>query len=189
MTVATSLRANRIASGLSVTALAKLGATSKAAVSQIENEQRGVSVDRLESLLRLTRSRIVTISTIAQTPLEVALDLAQSLNEENTSRAFRQLVGFSAELLAEPAAVRVALCLTPPETTGAELYDAALAGVVDFALRGLPKPEWLNDSWRRVAEPVVLVEGSIHVAPARETVPIELLRRGVLIDAESLIGV
>lgn len=189
MGAAKTLRATRLASGVSITELARRGKTSKAAISQIERQHRGVTVDRLDSLLKLTRNRLVAIPSVAQTPAEIADEIRVSLAERKPARAFREFIGFASQLLAEKDTVRVALCLTPPPTVNNELYDAAIAGVVDFALRGLPKPDWLSHPQRAIDEPQILAEGSIRITPDSSEVPIELSRRGVLIDEASLTGV
>lgn len=189
MSIATSLRSVRLAKGINATTLARRGKTSKAAISQIEHQERGVSVSRLESLLRVTRDRLVIVPTMTSTPAEVAEEIKVHLEQGKKARAYRLLLSFSDALHGEKPEVRVALCLTPPLTTGSALFDAALASVVEFALRGLPQPQWLTDQWRFLSEAEVLTEGNITVVPEPGDVPAELKHHGVLIDERSLVGV
>lgn len=86
------------------------------------------------------------------------------------------------DLAAERGANRLALALTPPETTGRPEWDAALAGVTEYRLNhvGIPLPEWT----RGVRAPeLTVVSGSKRPQPIHpEAVPQELLARNVLIE-------
>ena len=53
----------RLERGLTLRKLAAFADTSSAAISQIETGKRGVSFERLQSLLNLTEHRLVTIPT------------------------------------------------------------------------------------------------------------------------------
>ena len=87
------LRHARHDRGMTVRRLAELGKTSPAAISQIETGARGVSVDRLQSLLLKTRHRLIAVPTIASTPAEVAEGIKSALNESLPLRAYRMFIG------------------------------------------------------------------------------------------------
>ena len=182
------LRHARHDRGMTLRRLAELGKTSPAAISQIETGARGVSVDRLQSLLLKTRHRLIAVPTIASTPAEVAEGIKSALNESLPLRAYRMFLGYSAVLRELDHGVRVAITLSAPESTGNQLYDAALAALVQHWLSVdlLPIPTWVTDKSLVLTEPRHLGETAYESAPTREEVPEAFLAHNVLFPAEAL---
>jgi transcriptional regulator with XRE-family HTH domain len=176
MNIGQELKRARQRKGLSVRALGELGGTSPAAISQIEHGTRGVSVERIESLLQKTRSRLLVLPTIVNT-----LD-------GQRDRAYRGLIGYSDALKSLDPSIRVALTCSGPASTGDPLFDAALASIVEHWLRNdnLPLPKWLEEPEFSLTSPLHLFEASSELPPAESDVPISFLRHGVLFPAEAL---
>jgi transcriptional regulator with XRE-family HTH domain len=168
--------------------LAELGGTSSAAISQIETGDRGVSVERLQSLLLKTRHRLIAVPTIASTPAEVAEGIKSALKASFPLRAYRMFIGYSDELRGLDPGVRVAITLSAPDSTGNKLYDASLAALVQHWLSAdlLPIPTWVTDESSVLSEPRHLGETAYESAPEREEVPEAFLAHNVLFPAEAL---
>lgn len=188
MNVGNELRRARLERGMTVRRLAELGNTSPAAISQIETGGRGVSVERLNSLLLNTRHRLVPIPTIASTPSEVANFIKDDLDEGKPLRAYRQFIGYSDELRGLEPGVRVAITLMRPETTGNPLYDAALASLVQhwLSVDQLPIPSWVAEDSFHLAALTHLSEAPWESAPDPSEVPEAFLLHNVLFPAEAL---
>lgn len=182
------LRRARRARGFSVRKLADLGGTSAAAISQIETGDRGVSVERLQSLLLKTRHRLIAVPSIASTPAEVAEGIKSALEESLPLRAYRMFIGYSDALRSLDPGIRVAITISGPESTGNELYDAALAALVQhwLSVDSLPIPTWVTDESFVLSEPKHLGETSYESAPTREEVPEAFLAHNVLFPADAL---
>lgn len=182
MTAAIVLRAARRAAGLSQTELAGRAATSQPAISALERGAHDPSFDTLDRILRHTGCRLISVPTTGVAAFDAAAEIAASLDRGDQASAFRVLVQFNDDLAAERGANRLALAITPPETTGRPEWDAALAGVTEYRLNhvGIPLPEWTRGV--RAPEPTV-VSGSKKPQPIHpEAVPQELLARNVLIE-------
>lgn len=182
------LRHARHDRGITVRRLAELGKTSPAAISQIETGARGVSVDRLQSLLLKTRHRLITVPAIAATPAEVAEEIKSALEAALPLRAYRMFIGYSDVLRGLVPGVRVAITLSAPESTGNHLYDASLAALVQhwLSIDLLPIPKWVTDESSVLPEPRHLGETAYESAPNREEVPEAFLYHNVLFPAEAL---
>ncbi len=186
MTAATLLRAARRAAGLNQSELARRAATSQPRISALEHGVNTPTVDSLDGLLRSVGSRLLVIPTTRSGVSEAASTIHDSLEADDISTAFRALIQYSDNLVAEVGANRLALALTVPEPTGRVAWDAALAGVTEYRLNQVrvPSPSWVEGV--RAAEPTV-VSGSRRtrsVDPA--DVPAELRARNVLIEAATL---
>lgn len=179
----------RLRAGLTSQQLADRVSTSKTAISEIENGRRGVSVDKFDALLGAMGSQKLVVVSPTPPPYEYAYDVMAALVTGNKSRAYRRIIGLADQLLSLDEATRIALCVTPPRSTGSPIHDAALAGIVEFCLSGLPQPEWLHDDWRTMSSPQPFLEGTINFVPELDEVPPALLKHGVLIDERSLRGV
>lgn len=176
------LRRARRARGFTVRKLADLGGTSAAAISQIENGARGVSVERYSSLLSKTRNRIISLPTLANTALEVAESISYFLADNDNQAAYREFISFSDSLRKQSPGIRVALTLGAPVTTGSSLYDAAIAALVEHWLveDALPLPDWLENTELFLPELQHLREGIYGPTPEPEEVSAAFLRHNVL---------
>jgi transcriptional regulator with XRE-family HTH domain len=188
MNIGQELKRARERRGLTVRALSELGGTSPAAISQIEHGARGVSVERIESLLQKTRSRLLVIPTIVNTPVEVSDIIRGYLQDGQRDRAYRGLIGYSDALKSLDPGIRVAITCSGPASTSDPLFDAALASLVEHWLRidNLPLPKWLEEPEFSLTLPMHLFEASSELPPAESDVPISFLRHGVLFPAEAL---
>ena len=175
-------------SGLTLRKLAAFADTSSAAISQIETGNRGVSFERLQSLLLLTRHRLVTIPTNAKTPDEVSVLIKRWLEAKENQHAYRALIVWSMTLKSLNPGVRVALTLNKPDSTGDPLYDAAIASVVQhwLSLDSLPMPEWATDDVFRLSSPTPLGESSSVSIPPTKEVPKAFLEHNVLISSDAI---
>jgi transcriptional regulator with XRE-family HTH domain len=182
------LRRARRARGFTVRKLAELGGTSAAAISQIETGARGVTVERLQSLLLKTRHRLISIPTLASTPNEVSENIKAALEKSTPQLAYRLFIGYSDVLRQLEPGVRVAITISRPETTGNRLYDACIAALVQHWLLfdSLPVPSWVSEEGFILSEPTHLGETSYESAPNEQEVPEAFLLHNVLFPAEAL---
>lgn len=182
MTAATLLRAVRKAAGLSQSDLARRAMTSQPAISALERGAHDPSFETLDRILRHAGSRLVAVPTTRITAADAAAEIAALLVRGDIASAFGVLVQYNDDLQLERGANRLALALTPPESTGIACWDAAIAGVTEYRLNhaAIPLPDWT----RGVRAPApTLVSGSRRPDPVdHDDVPPELLARNVLID-------
>ncbi|MDH6533322.1 transcriptional regulator with XRE-family HTH domain [Aurantimicrobium minutum] len=182
------LRRARHERGMSLRRLAELGNTSPAAISQIETGARGVTVDKYNALLMKTRHRLITIPTLAQTPDEVAESIARALDEGYPQKAYRLLIGYSDVLrVLEPSLIAI-VTRTKPSSTGDQLYDAALAALVEHWLVAseLPLQPWVVAAEYVLPEPLHLAESIFDPVPDPQEVPRAFLSHNVLFPSEAL---
>jgi transcriptional regulator with XRE-family HTH domain len=175
-------------SGRSLRKLAAFANTSSAAISQIETGKRGVSFERLQSLLYLSGHRLVSISTNAKTPDEVTEFIKSALDADNPQRAYRAFLAYSQALRDLDPGVRLALTLNRPESTGDSLYDAAMASLIRhwLSVDHLPLPSWVSDDSYRLSAISHLSGASWECAPEISEVPEAFLIHNVLFPAASL---
>jgi hypothetical protein len=67
-------------------------------------------------------------------------------------------------------------------------WSAAVASVAEWRLRdrGLPVPDWVDDSRRSVGQPEPLVISEYDLTPEPHEVPAEFRRRNLLLAADAL---
>jgi hypothetical protein len=84
----------------------------------------------------------------------------------------------------------VALCVSPPASTGDGRFDALLAGVVEhlLATKSLPRPTWLAEDWRFLAEPWDVEPVPRLRQRARELTPQALASHGIYLDPSELVN-
>lgn len=188
MDIGKELRKARLEEGISLRRLAILGDTSPAAISQIETGTRGVTFDRIESLLARTRHRLVVLPTVAPTASEFADGVADFLAKNDVSGAFRTIISFSDALRKQEPGVRVALVVSEPESTGSPLFDAAIAAVVEHWLShdGLPLPPWVLFGNRFLPEHSHLAESIYSVIPEPSEIPPAFAKRNILFPSSAL---
>lgn len=182
------LRRARQERGMTVRRLAELGNTSPAAISQIETGARGVTVEKYNSLLKKTRHRLVTIPTIANTAAEVAADIAEFVRLGESQSAFREFLSLSDSLRKQEPVSLMALCYQAPVLTGSEVFDAALAALVEHWLTQahLPVPQWVQEPDRSLSTLEYLRESDLGPIPEQSEVPHSFLRHNVLFAADAL---
>mgnify|MGYP000094200564 CR=1 FL=1 len=187
MTVSIASGAARRARGIPQSRVAADSGNPAANISAIETGRRVPRVDTLDRILRASGARLAIIPTTRTGVLEVSTEIRRALVDGDRRRAFRAWLALNDSLAAEPAVNRVVLTAFPPEPTGDELYDAALAALVEYRLleASAPLPSWVEG-----APPLResrLLTGSPYVTEAElGTVPPSFARRGVLIDEISL---
>lgn len=119
---------------------------------------------------------------------DVAVEVAHQLEARREGRAYRRVLGLHDSLLRADAALRVALAVTPPPSTGDVRWDALIAGVVAHDLKGLPQPSWVHDPDRHAGGWFVDDVEELHDEIRRHTPP-AFERRGVFIDARELASI
>ena len=188
MNIGQELKRARERNGLTVRALSELGGTSPAAISQIEHGARGVSVERIESLLQKTRSRLLVIPTNALTVSEVSENFRQLFSEGDYQGAFRELISYSDSLRKQEPGVLASLTIIEPETSGNDLYDSALAALVEYWLskKSLPIPHWLEGIQFVLPERTHLTESVYSRIPDDSEIPSAFLKRNVLFPEVAL---
>lgn len=189
MTAAALVRQGRRAHDFSQRELATASAISQPAIAAVEAGHRDLRTASLERLLRAAGAQLVLLPTTA-TPAAAAADaIYECLRHHDERRAFRHFIGLADGLAGEHGALRVALCAAPAPPVGDSRFDAALAGLVEYRLaaEGLPLPAWVDEPWRRCAEPWVV---STFSGPDLDRItPEPFRRRGVLIDPAELVSV
>ena len=187
MTIATLSEAARRSRGVSQTALSQSSHHFAANISAIESGRRVPRVDTLDRLLRASGARLTISPTLGTAALEVAAEIRVALRAGDSSGAFRAWLAFNDDLAIETPTNRVVLTAFAPATTGDALYDAAIAALVEYRLAEVtaPLPVWLASA-PVLAEPTVLTDSRYITANDLGVVPEPFLRRGVLIDVDSL---
>ncbi|MDH6422274.1 helix-turn-helix domain-containing protein [Aurantimicrobium minutum] len=186
MSLGLRLRQSRVKAGLSGAQLAVLGATSRSAIAEIEAQKRRISADKFQNLLLKTRSQFVILPTAVTTPAEAAFDIAKLLAAGDERSAYRAVLSLSDGLRSLDPAIRIAVSVEEPVLTGSTLYDAAIAGAVEEALFGLPKPGWLDQPARITPEKELLTDSVIKFYPDDDELAQGFLKHNVLLDVGSL---
>lgn len=158
-------------------------------IAAIESDSgRGATVDTLDRLVRAAGCQLAVLPTTLPTAAHVATEVAHHLRARHEDRAYRRVIGLHDSLVRADAALRVALVVTPPPSTGDVRWDALIAGVVAFDLNGLPQPTWVHDPDRKAGGWFVDDVEELHDEIRRRTPP-AFERRGVFIDAHELASV
>jgi hypothetical protein len=135
----------------------------------------------------------LTCQKCAQTPrfgdaARIASEIATTLDDLDDATAYRRFLQLADNLAAESGATRVGLTLTEPAPTGSEEWDLAIAALCEYRLNAerLPVPKWIftrkGISGKRWAP-----QTSDYEIPTDLTkVPRQFLRRGILIEAQTL---
>lgn len=89
---------------------------------------------------------------------------------------------------AESGATRVGLTLTEPAPTGSEQWDAAIAALCEYRLQAdhLPVPNWITKRIGFPTKPWAPRTSGYNIPADPTKVPEEFLRRGILIEAQTL---
>jgi transcriptional regulator with XRE-family HTH domain len=191
MTVASSLlRSARRYSGLSGRALAGLAGCSQPGLTDLERGRKDATSDRLDRLLTALGYQLAVLPTRRGTAAAAACDAGEFLERGDRDGATRTVWQLADDLSGADPALRVALTVMPPATTGERSFDALIAAVVDELLSRdvLPRPGWLDEPWRCLdvpwdVEPVVALQEQ-----ARAVTPAAMVRHGIYLDADELVN-
>ena len=145
MTASTLIRAARKSRKLTQQQLAERAHIDQSSVSRSESG-RDTEFGTVERLLAGTGHRLYAAPTQRDDAATVAAEIRRRLAIGDKDRALRALVQLNDNLVAERGLVRGVLGLAEPESTGNQIWDAALAGLVAWRLHedGLPSPEWVT---------------------------------------------
>lgn len=182
------VRQARIHGGFSQRALAARAGVPQPNIAAIESAGRGATVETLDRLVSAAGAQLTVLPTTLPAVAQVAVEVANHLEDGHDDRAYRRVLGLHDSLLRADAALRVALSVTPPPSTGDVRWDALIAGVVAHDLNGLPQPQWVHDPKRHAAGWFVDDVEELHDQIRRHTPP-AFERRGVFIDAAELASV
>jgi transcriptional regulator with XRE-family HTH domain len=186
VTAAALLRAARQARGLSQRGLATRADVRQPRIAEIESGRHDTTFSRLEELLAPLEYRLGPVPTGTRGVWEAALAVQEALAERDETTAWRQVIQLADDLEREEPALRVALAVAPPAGTGSPRFDALIAGVTDYRLRGLPRPTWLDSTDFRLSDPWDVEPLHELREEARRSTPRELARHGVYLHAREL---
>ncbi len=185
------LRSARESAGLTQVELGRRAKTSQSDISFVERGQRNPSVATLERLLGASRHSLISIPISGPDASTTGARIETALKAGRGDAALRAFIDYSDALARTEGTNRIALALARPARTGAKVWDAALAAVVDHWLSdaALPQPSWVDDVDRYVAkltEPIVYPN-----APQieRADIPPAFLKRNVAIERGTLASV
>ncbi|WP_172979838.1 helix-turn-helix domain-containing protein [Agromyces agglutinans] len=190
MNAGTLIRSARKSRRLTQQALGRRARLSQPYLSLIERGLQNPSFEAVERALLGTGHRLVAVPTVRDDVVTIAADMRRALLDGRTDRALRRFLQLNDNLRAEHGAVRFALAISEPESTGSMQWDAALAALVAHHLgrEGLPLPDWAANPRRSLKQPWVLGEGPYTLPPDTARVPAEFAERNVLIDEDTLVS-
>lgn len=190
MTAATLLHASRARVGWTQRELAQRSGVAQPSLSDIESGVRDTTVSKLEGVLRAAGSSLVAVPSVVPSVATRAGRLAV-LATADPGGIEKGLVQVADDLRSVDGATRVALCVTPPASTGLRWLDAVLAAIVDYSLTEdhLPVPSWVAEPRRIAEEPWDLITIPALQEAARASTPDEFRRRNVFVPADFLASV
>ncbi|SFR71191.1 Helix-turn-helix domain-containing protein [Agromyces sp. CF514] len=190
MSAGSLIRSARKSRRLTQRALGHRAELSQSHLSLIEGGRQNPSFDAVERALRAAGHRLVAVPTVRDDAATVATDIRYAVRDDREDRALRRFIQLNDNLAAEHGATRFALTISEPESTGSKQWDAAIAALVAHHLvaENLPVPDWANSETRALRRQWAIGEGPYTLTPRPEQVPPEFLRRGVLVDADTLVS-
>ena len=188
MTVGQLVLNARIRARLTQSALSERSGVAQSALSQIESGERTPNYATVDRILRSTGTSLIAIPTRRSDVSTVSLQIGAALAQNDAATAVRHFIQLNDDLAAEHGAIRVALTVSEPVSTGSKRWDAALSGLAAYRLADehLPEPFWVTDPSRQLRKAWTFGSGRYDVSVPRENVPAAFLDRGVLIDRETL---
>jgi len=179
---ASLLRGARKSRQLSQVQLSAISFVDQSSISRVE-KGRDVSVSKLDALLAATGHRLYVAPTLRSDASTLAPDIRFWLKQGDLDRALRVLIQLNDNLVSERGLLRGVLGVAEPELLGRPVWDAALAGLVQWRLEeeGLPAPEWTRKPERFLRRQRAFVIDSADPLPPVEVVPKAFLERGVLV--------
>ncbi|MGN6325051.1 helix-turn-helix domain-containing protein [Pseudolysinimonas sp.] len=190
MTILDAAGAVRRARRLPQSVVAKRSGEAVPNLSSIENGRRTPRADKLDRILRASDARLVVAPTTRVSALETSTEIRKALRSGDSRQAFRAWLAFGDALAAENAVNRVVLAAFPPEPTGSEVFDAALASLAELRLHEVngPVPEWASDA-PALDDETVLADSPYVRSVDPADIPDEFRRRRVLIAGDTLASV
>lgn len=182
------VRQARLHGGYSQRALSARSGVPQPNIAAIESAGRGATVETLDRLVSAAGAQLAVLPTTLPSVAQIAAEVAHHLEARHEDRAYRRVLGLHDALVRADAALRVALTVAPPPSTGDVRWDALIAGVVAHDLHGLPQPAWVHEPDRRATGWFVDDVEALHEEIRRHTPP-AFKRRGVFIDAAELASV
>ena len=188
MTAKILASASRASSGLTQIELAGRSGVAGSSLSLIEHGKRDPTVATLETILRATRHSVVTIPTVRSDAARIASEISRAISRKDDDAIFKRFIQLADNLAAETGATRVGLTLTEPAPTGSERWDLAIAALCEYRLNAgkLPIPNWIRSRKGRSNDPWTPRTSDYKIDVDIKSVPREFLRRGVLIEAQTL---
>jgi hypothetical protein len=156
----------------------------------LESGNSDATTQRLDRLLSLLGYQLTVLPTRLGTAAAAAETSRRFVFLDNRDAAFRVALQLAHDLSEADPALRVALCVAPPASTGDERFDSLIAGVVDHLLSsdGLPVPTWVQEDSRRLSEPWDIEPVPSLQAAARSRTPEAFIRHGVYLDQDELVN-
>lgn len=190
MSAATVVRNSRRLRALGQRELGARAKISQPQLSLIENGKAAPAFETVERLLRSSGHRLISIPTTREDASSIADAIARAIGDSDEERAFRLFIQLNDNLTAEHGAVRFALAIAEPLSTGQKRWDAAIAALVAHRLNeeGLPHPAWVDSNKRSLGRAWTVGDGIYTITPPESRVPEEFLRRRVLIDEDALLS-
>jgi hypothetical protein len=132
--------------------------------------------------------RLVVLPTRTRPVAEAAEQVAALIQAGREDAAYRELLQVADDLGREHGAIRAALTVTPPPTTGDQRLDAFLAALVEHRLleERLPRPAWIREAHRVLDEPWFVVDLPAYRSLATRTSPPAFRRHNVFVNASEL---
>lgn len=188
MSASTFIRSARRRKNLGQRELGRRARISQSQLSLIESDKQNPAFETVEKILKSAGHRLVAIPTSREDAASVAVEIADALKNSRPERALRWFIQLNDNLASEHGALRFALSIAEPESTGTKHWDAAIAALVAYRLgeEGLPSPEWVTGDSRSLKRSWSIGDGTYGIRPELDRVPPEFLKRRVLIDADTL---
>ena len=182
MTSSTILRSARKSSGLSQVDLSDITDVDQASISRVETG-RDVTLSTLDRLLGATGHRLYALPSVRADAAALAAEIRGWLRRGDTDRAVRALIQLSDNLRAERGLLRGVLAVAEPELIGLPVWDAVVAGLVEWRLEeeGLPFPAWTGKPERILQRTRAFIVDTADPLPPSEATPEPFRRRGVLV--------
>jgi transcriptional regulator with XRE-family HTH domain len=181
-------RAARASRGLTQVEFSRRSGVAGSSLSLIESGAREPTFATLETILRAARQSVVTIPTVRADAAHIAAEIKSAIVDNDDSLAFQLFIQLADNLAAENGATKVGLTLTQPESTGSRHWNAAIAAVCEYRLNSkrLPVPDWIKAEKGKSFEEWIPRTGDYYIQPDRKNVPREFLKRGILIEQQTL---
>jgi hypothetical protein len=136
-------------------------------------------------------SQLIALPSARLTAARAAVLAGRSLREGNIGKADIMVLQLGDDLATAEPALRAALVISPPPTTGDRRYDGWIAGLTEYRLAqvGIPAPAWVHEPSRAADEDWAVgdIPGLTEVIRAETPEPFS--RRRILISAADLVSV
>lgn len=181
-------RAARASSGLTQIEFAHQSGIAGSSLSLIEHGKREPTFSTLEVLLRAARHTAVIIPTVRSDAAHIAAEISEAISSSDDASAYRRFLQLADNLAAETGATKVGLTLTEPAFTGSSEWDLAIAALCEYRLNAyrLPIPTWITQRRNLLKIRWTPYASDYEIPVEIKNVPKEFLRRGILIEVQTL---